>query len=449
MSKKLHVCIDGLNLALTKGTGIATYARNLGNVLHDAGFKVSLLFDKQLNEKAPNLLYEALFYEAVYKPSDKELHPLYKVTNPATGKVVKPRKSLIHYFRIPFYFFKSIFYFVKSPSLKEHLFPGVVERAEMKARLPVFDAVYNSSNLYRLAQCYFLIFGRLLPIKLNPTPDIMHWTCPIPARVVGAKNYYTIHDIIPLRLPYTTQDNKKFFYDMLLRIIKAANKIITVSEFSRNDIVTHLPVAADKVVNTYQDVHLSDGWTVDREKFSINQLQTQFGLATKNYFLFVGAIEPKKNVIRLLEGYLSANVEQKLVIVGPLAWQSEKEQVLLKEHPDKIIYLRYVSSDSLNVLMRNARAIVFPSLYEGFGLPVMEAMSVGSPVITSNVSSLPEISGGATYLVNPYDTAEIASAIHRLATDDALCASLSEKGKARANDFSRDAYAERLKAVYT
>lgn len=433
MSKKLHVCIDGLNLALIKGTGIATYARNLANLLHQKGYKVSVLFDKRLNEKAPNLLYEATFYEAINKLSDKER---------------RPRQSFMHYVRIPFYFFKSVFYFIKAPSAKEHIFPGVVERGEMNARLPVFDSIYNSWALYRLAQCYFLIFGRLLPIRLNPTPDVMHWTCPIPARVVGAKNYYTVHDIIPLRLPYTTKDNKKFFYDMLQRIIRSSNKLITVSECSRNDILTYLNISADKVINTYQDVHLSNSWTPERERFSANQLQAQFNLESKNYFLFVGAIEPKKNVVRLLEGYLGANVTQKLVVVGPLAWQSEKEQVLLNQHPDKIIYLRYVSNESLSTLMRHARALIFPSLFEGFGLPVMEAMSVGLPVITSNVSSLPEIAGDAAYLVDPYNVGEIAAAINRLSQDDALCASLSAKGKERAHYFGSEMYAERLTAVY-
>jgi len=433
VSKKLHVCIDGLNLALIKGTGIATYARNLGNHLRQNGFKVSVLFDKRLNEKAPELLYEATFYDAINKISDKER---------------RPRQSVIHYLRIPFYFFKSIFYFITAPSAKEHVFPGVVERGEMKARLPAFDSMYNSWALYRLAQCYFLIFGRLLPVKLNPTPDVMHWTCPIPARVVGAKNYYTVHDIIPLRLPYTTKDNKKFFHDMLLRIIKSATKLVTVSEYSRQDILRYLPVSDDRVINTYQDVYLSDAWTPDRERFSASQLQAQFNLISKNYFIFVGAIEPKKNVARLLEAYLSANVEQKLVVVGPLAWKSEKEQVLLKQNPDKIIYLHYVSNDALNTLLRNARALVFPSLYEGFGLPVMEAMSVGLPVITSNVSSLPEIAGDAAYLVDPYNVGEIAAAIDRLSKDDALCASLSEKGKERARYFNSEAYAKRLKEVY-
>ncbi len=433
MTKKLHVCIDGLNLSLMKPTGIATYARNLGARLHDMDFKVSVLFDKRLDESAPELLYESTFYEAISKPSEKER---------------RPRQSFMHYLLIPFYFLKTISYFIRSPLAKEHTFFGVVEQEGIKARLPVFDSMYNSWGIYRLAQCYFLMFGKLLPIRLHPTPDVMHWTCPIPARVVGAKNYYTIHDIIPLRLPYATQDNKKFFHDMLLQIIKSADRLITVSEFSKKDIVTHLKVEQDRVTNTYQDVFLSETWSSDRALLSINQLRAQFSLLPQEYFLFVGAIEPKKNVVRLLEAYLSANVTQKLLVVGPLAWQSDKEQVLFKQHQECVIYLNHVSSDTLNVLLRHARALIFASLFEGFGLPVIEAMSVGLPVITSNVSSLPEIAGDSAYFVNPYNVGEIAVAIHRLSTDDELCASLSEKGKERAKFFSREAYVERLKAVY-
>ncbi len=187
---------------------------------------------------------------------------------------------------------------------------------------------------------------------------------------------------------------------------------------------------------------------MNKENLSANQLREQLGVSPREYFLFVGAIEPKKNVARLLEGYLSANVQQKLIVVGPLAWQSEKEKVLLEQHSECVIYLRYVSSDMLSTLLRHARALVFPSLFEGFGLPVMEAMSVGLPVITSNISSLPEIAGGAAYLVDPYNVGEIAAAIHRLSNDDALCASLSEKSKERAKYFSSEAYAKRLEGVY-
>ncbi len=433
MGKKLHVCIDGLNLALTKGTGIASYARNLGNILHESGVTVSLLFDKNINEKSSVLLYESLFYEEIHAPSEKER---------------RPGDSIVHYFLSPLYFLKSVLYLIRPPRVRSHAFEGIVARQGIKARLPNFDMIYNSRNIYRLAQCYFKLYGRLLPIKLNPTPDIMQWTCPIPARVVGAKNYYTIHDLIPLRLPYTTKDNKKFFYDMIFRIAKSADKVLTVSEFSRQDILTYLPISSDKVINTYQNVAKFDPLSSSVDAFLVHQLKGQFKLKYKNYFLFVGAIEPKKNVARLLEAFLSANIKQKLVVAGPLAWQSEKEKDMLKKYTKNVIYLNYVSNDALHILMQGAKAFVFPSLYEGFGLPVMEAMSLGLPVITSNQSSLPEIAGDAAYFVNPYDVKEIAMAIHRLATDDALCDILSQKGKQRAEYFSDHAYLERLKAVF-
>ena len=433
VSKKLHICIDGLNLALSKGTGIATYARNLGNFLHQADCKLSILFDKNINEKVSDLLYETLFYEAINQPSEKER---------------RPRESAMHYLLIPFYFFKSLCYLIRTPRVKEHAFNGVVQNEEMKKRLPSFDTIYNSRNLYRLAQCYFMIYGRLLPITLNPTPDVMHWTCPIPARVVGAKNYYTIHDLIPLRLPYTTKDNKKFFYDMMLRIVKSADKLITVSEYSRQDIINYLPVMQEKVINTYQNVSVPLLNSNEEGLFTENQLKGSFDLTPNSYFLFVGAIEPNKNVVRLVEAFLSANVRQKLVIAGPLAWQSEREKALLKRYCSRVLYLNYVTNEALSALMRHARALIFPSLYEGFGLPVIEAMAMGLPVITSNQSSLPEIASDAAYLVNPYEVREIAKAIHQLATDDALCAKLSEKGKKRAEYFSHALYAERLKAVY-
>jgi len=433
VNKKLHVCIDGLNIALSKGTGIATYARNLANQLHQANYRVSLLFDKKLKENTSNLLYEVLFYNAL---------------NPSAGNERAPRYHHRLPLRSPIYLCKNFLNLLKSPSGKEHEFPGIVEDQALKTRLPSFNSVYNIQDIYQRSRWYFWMFGELLSIKLSPTPDIMHWTAPIPARVIGAKNYYTIHDIIPLKLPHATTDNKKYFYHMLLKIAHTADQLITVSEFSKNDISTHIKGTVGRIMNTYQGLHIEDNFLLNNSVFSVNQLKIQFGLSPQDYFLFVGAIEPKKNVTRLLEGYLSANVKQCLVVVGPLAWQSEKERRLLKQYSPRVIYLNYVSSEIRDTLLSHARALVFPSLFEGFGLPVIEAMSMGVPVITSNISSLPEIAGDAAYLVNPYSVYDIAASIQRLSTDDDLCAMLSKNGKERATYFSLDAYAKRLEEIY-
>ncbi|MCD8542445.1 MAG: glycosyltransferase [Gammaproteobacteria bacterium] len=269
MTKKQHVCIDGLNLSLSKGTGIATYARNLGDYLQKTGYSLSILFDKKINDKFPDVLYEAVFYDALNKASEKER---------------RPRESMVHYFLIPFYFIKSLLYFIRPPKIKQRSFSGVVENEDMKNKLPTFNTVYNSGSLYRLAQCYFMLFRRLLPIKLSPTPDIMHWTCPIPIRVVGAKNYYTIHDLIPLRLPYTTQDNKKFFYDLIQKIVHSADKLVTVSEFSRHDIINYLSLPEEKVINAYQSISLHSRSSPDDKTFFRKSITGSIWLITKKLF---------------------------------------------------------------------------------------------------------------------------------------------------------------------
>lgn len=423
MARKLHICLDGLNLGLLKGTGIATYARHLGDCLYQEEHEISILFDKNLDENVSESQYEKSFYASMDQLSEKER---------------RPRASMAHYILIPYYFFKSLYYFLRCPRAKKHVFLANNNNEAVKKRLPGFTSIYNSRGFYRLAQCYFMLFDRLLPIKLSPAPDIMHWTCPIPARVVGAKNYYTVHDLIPLRLPYATQENKKRFYKMLKKIAKSSDKIITVSECSRQDIMHYLSVPAEKVVNTYQSVSV--------EKFETESLPCS--LLPKSYFLFVGAIEPKKNIARLLEAFIKTNVSQKLVVVGSLSWQSEKEKFLLEQYEGRVVYLNYVSKNMLSNLMNNARALVFPSLYEGFGLPVVEAMSMDLPVITSSTSCLPEITADAAYLVDPYEIREISAAIIRLAEDDALCAKLAEKARKRAEAFNQEAYIQRLKSVY-
>lgn len=433
MDKKLHICIDGLNIASSNGTGIATYARNLAHQLHQENCRVSILFDKKLKNHASSLLYEVLFYNAL------DILPVKEIRSSRKRRILS---------RAPLYLYKFFLNLLKSPSGKEHVFLGIVQDQTLKARLPAFDSIYNIQDIHQFARWYFFIFGKLLTIRLSPTPDIMHWTAPVPIKVEGAKNYYTIHDIIPLRLPHATTDNKKYFYHMLSKIAQSADKIITVSEFSKNDIATYIKGASGRITNTYQNTHIKDNVLLSNDTFSVNQLNMQFGLSPQDYFLFVGAIEPKKNIIRLLEGYLSANVTQRMVVIGPLAWQFEKELVLLKKYPQRVIYLSYVNPETLNILLCHARALVFPSLFEGFGLPVLEAMSMGTPVITSNISSLPEIAGGAAYLIDPYSVGDIAKAIYHLSTDDNLCAGLSHKGKERAQYFSQEAYAKRLAMIY-
>jgi len=187
-----------------------------------------------------------------------------------------------------------------------------------------------------------------------------------------------------------------------------------------------------------------------------------FNLDWKGYFLFFGALEPKKNVMRLTEAYLAAQTDIPLVVVGAPGWKSVAEQQLIDDErfgfylraQDRILYRRqirrfeYVAYPLLVSLIRGARAVLFPSLYEGFGLPVLEAMQLGTPVISSTEGSVPEVAGRAALLVDPYDTGALRKAITAVASDQDLCAQLADAGLKQATRFSPETYRETVRKLY-
>jgi glycosyltransferase involved in cell wall biosynthesis len=189
-----------------------------------------------------------------------------------------------------------------------------------------------------------------------------------------------------------------------------------------------------------------------------NQLEGHFGLGLYEYLLFYGALEPKKNVRRLIDAYLASNVDVPLVLVVAGGWQNDAEIRLLAEQNEcqgvrrrsgrGIHQLDYVSFATLVTLIRGARAVIFPSLYEGFGLPVLEAMLLGTPVVASRESALPEVAGEAALLVDPYDTDHIARAIATIVYDADLRAELARRGPLQAAKFSVERYRERVAEVY-
>jgi glycosyltransferase involved in cell wall biosynthesis len=292
----------------------------------------------------------------------------------------------------------------------------------------------------------------------------MHWTYPIPIEMEGARNIYTIHDLIPLRLPYTTLDRKRRYLKMVKMIGRRADHIVTVSETSKADILEIMDVPEAKVTNTYQAVQAQGA--AHAGPGVLGDVASTFGLVETGYFLFFGAIEPKKNVRRLIEAFLAADVASPLLIVGKKAWKFEQELRLLplaerqrrgaqsesaagsQGKVQRILQLDHVPRSILINLIKGARALVFPSIYEGFGLPVLEAMQLGVPVITSNTSSLPEVAGDAALLVDPYDPADIAAAIRRVDAEAGLRNDLAARGRERAKLFSTEIYETRLCSLY-
>jgi glycosyltransferase involved in cell wall biosynthesis len=295
-----------------------------------------------------------------------------------------------------------------------------------------------------------------MPVKVPNPPDIMHWTYPLPVKLIGAKNIYTLHDLVPLRLPFASLDNKRAYYKLIRACVKQGDQICTVSDSSRDDIIRMFPLAKGKVSNSYQAVRLPDSVADTSDADVEASVRSIFNLPYKGYFLFFGAVEPKKNVGRLIEAYLSLSTTTPLVIVGTRAWGSDAELRLLQRdelQPLKATFrnirrIDYLPRSLLLRLVRGAKVVTFPSLYEGFGLPALEAMMLGTPVLTSNTSSLPEVVGDAALAVDPYKTNEIAAALRTLDNDAELRKRLSIAGKARAEKYSMAIYKDRLLSMY-
>lgn len=423
----MRVGIDGLNLAIPRGTGIATYARSLSHCIGELGHAVDVVYGLNIAATADPALREGLFFDLLQSERGRKA-PKF----PSIGWVADRLRASAGIAAV------------------EVPFTSQVAATQPGHGLPHHDRILNAQDLFGMAGRYFRDSGRFLSIRMDTPPEIMHWTYPVPIRVVGSRNIYTIHDLVPLRLPYTTLDDKAFHFRLLTACFRHADHVVTVSEASRRDMLDFFPeLAPERVTNTYQAVaapaRLPGAAEVERI------VGGAFGLQPRGYFLFFGSIEPKKNVGRLLEAYLTSGIEMPLVIVGARAWKSESELALLQHRPAddrRIRQIEYLPADVLAMLIRGARAVVFPSLYEGFGLPVLEAMSLGTAVLTSREGSLPEIAGDAALLVDAYDPRGIAAGLQRLAGSEELCAELAERGLRQAARFDMTQYRRRVADLY-
>jgi len=432
------IVVETENLNLAAGTGIATYAASLAKALVSLGHTpVGVCGVKAPVGGKNDFLNEVQLYDARLNLPHPIIDGLrrarYWVQGAPLGARARrlPRLGQVH---------------LASPALASKL----------------FETIYGVPHLSLRAEMHFKRYGRFMRLRGLEGASAFHATQPIALSLKGVPNIYTLHDIVPLRLPYATLDNKQAYYKLLSLITRKADRIVTVSEFSRKDILSVFKGAEDRLVNTYQSVSLPPRLLALPEDQVAQRIANSFGLEYKNFYLFVGAIEPKKNVKRLIAGYAASGSTRPLVLAGALGWQYDGDVRAIEDErfrryrmdgglirPERAVrHLNYVSREDLVLLLRGARALVFPSLYEGFGLPVLEAMLAGTPVITSNISSLPEVAGEAAEYVDPFEVDSIAGAIRKLDQDKDRCAELSELGIVRAEFFSPELYQQRLAAVY-
>jgi len=431
-----RVMLEGHNLLLQGGTGIATYTRTLVGCLQELGFGIELLaaVNRAVDGKDRQLAEIALF------DAPRNFNLLHKAHLELRRLVGAP--------------------FGIRPGVIEGLSDIVVRPA---SALDAFERIHMIAHMLDVEKLHFMRHKRRLKVRVDQTPDIFHATRPAPLHVPGAANIYTIHDIVPLRLPYTTSDDKAYHIGMVRELVRSADHIVTVSEFSRQDLIKHTGIEPTRITNTYQSVEFPEDLLSIPDSDITETLNSHFGLEFDEYFLFVGAIEPKKNISRLVDAFAASGIKRPLVIAGGAGWMNKPDMERINSERflsyvvkdgqifprRQVRHLSYLPFRDVVALMRGARALFYPSIYEGFGLPPIEAMSVGTPVMTSNTSSLLEVTGEAAMHVDPYDIDKLAKAMRTFDEDADLRSELSKRGRAQAETFSNARFLSRMDSFYT
>ena len=272
--------------------------------------------------------------------------------------------------------------------------------------------------------------------------------------LVRCRSVVTIHDCIHLMFPQYLPNRFALAYarTSIALAARRATRIMTVSESSKRDILRFVDAPAGKIDVIYNAY--DERFGIEPKDEDVLRVRERYQLQDP-FVLYAGNVKPHKNLERLIDAFhllRARGLDQvKLVLIGDdiskyAALRRAVHQHQLHRH---VRFLGYMPEETLVVLYRLASVFVFPSLYEGFGLPPLEAMASGTPVVTSNVSSLPEVAGDAAVLVDPYDPAAIADGIQRVLTDETLRADLVRKGLARAKQFSWDQSVRRIREIYT
>ncbi len=420
----MRVLIDGAYRGLRQGTGISTYSRTLAAGLSGLGHDILWLSGARVSGK-PDPLSDAA-HSAEDRPTARGLRGYFETASNMSAGLLKS-------------------------SITARRLTAIGAVTPRPGDLPQ-QATLLAPNLFVHAHYRHMLLRRFCEVRASERIDILHLAAPLPVRMKGVKTIVTIHDLVPLRLPYTTTDNKREFLDRVRTSVKVADLVVTISEASKREIVDLLGVDPDRIAVTWQTTDIEPLDDAARE--GLPRTLRRFGLALDQYGLYVGAIEPKKNVRRLIEAFLDAHDTMPLVLVGPRAWKWEDEvgdldQVLGEQARKRVRILGHVAHEDLRRLYAGARMLSFPSLHEGFGLPVLEAMRMGCPVLASRSGGLAEVCGGAAKFVDPLDRADMTSGITQVLEDGGLRDRMRIAGLKQAETFSAAAYASRLAKVYS
>lgn len=314
----------------------------------------------------------------------------------------------------------------------------------------IYTVPFSSENHVMGDPWEFILLPRLLR---NNAIDIFHGPAFMaPPFHKGFQSVATIHDLVAFHHPHTIPMKYAFYMRFLIKLmIRRAGGIITDSEFIRNEIIKMFHVDEKKVFAI--PIAASEMFKPTEDKSRIEKLKELYGI-NKRYFLHVGNIEPRKNLTNLFRAcdrvWERLGQDFQLVVVGKKGWLYRGIFDTLRETKcaHDVIFTGYVREEDIPALYSGADFFIFPSIYEGFGLPILEAMRCGTPVITSNVSSMPEVAGDAALYVDPSKPEDIAEKILELVYNKTLREKMREKGFLQAAKFSWEKTARKILNVY-
>jgi len=337
------------------------------------------------------------------------------------------------------------------PSLKNWLkrdlsFPSEISNYANLYMLPLPVRLYKLliASSYQPALFYFE--------KYFCYPDLVHGTNYSVYPSNKSRRVINIYDLSFIKYPQYIDTVVQTYSKQVRQNLQWTDLILTISENSKRDIVNYLEFDQNKVVVTPLASRYCSSY-IDNK--SLNNLENSVKYDfSYPYLLFVSTLEPRKNIITLIAAfnYLKQKykIEHNLILIGKKGWQYEPifQAIASSPYQDCIHHLDYLSDELVALFYSKADVFVYPSYYEGFGLPVLEAMTLGAPVVTSNTSSLPEVAGDAAILVDPNDVINLAEAILQIISDLDLRTDLIAKGKARANLYSWERTAKETLQAY-
>ena len=327
----------------------------------------------------------------------------------------------------------QVAYFNGSGALRE-----MPQQAEPDSWMQRTERIWGMPDalVFGARSLHWLNFERLMRKTCrNSQFSIYHETAFVPAAVTTVPVVYTLHDLSLIDHSAKHPRERVWFFNLFFkRRISYAAHIITVSDFMRGEIIKKLKIPPEMVTTVYE---APDQGFYPRTEDSINIMLKQ-NKWPKNYMLFVGTLEPRKNLGVLIKALARMKNKVPLILAGWQGWGDKQwlSEIRSLQLEQRIYIANYVDEETLASLYSGASAFVYPSVYEGFGLPVLEAMACGCPVICSRVASLPEVAGDAALYFSPHDPDELAHRLDMVVEDSAVKNNLIERGVHRARQFS-------------